>query len=150
MTIAFQTPLPSDIKQLLNFMRQLYEHDQCPFNEISAEKATALLLMHPEWGNIWFITQNEEKIGYLVLTFGFSIEFHGRDALLDELFISEKYRGQGIGQQALRFVEDVCSQNQIEAIHLEVDRKNLRAQEIYRKTGFVDHDRYLMTKWLSS
>jgi diamine N-acetyltransferase len=33
-------------------------------------------------------------------------------------------------------------------MHLEVDRANTRAQEVYRKAGYKDHDRFLWTKWL--
>jgi len=36
----------------------------------------------------------------------------------------------------------------ISAVHLEVDHTNTVAQALYRKAGFVDHDRYLMTRWL--
>ncbi len=33
-------------------------------------------------------------------------------------------------------------------LHLEVERANARAQNVYRRQGFVDHDRYLLTKRL--
>jgi ribosomal protein S18 acetylase RimI-like enzyme len=36
----------------------------------------------------------------------------------------------------------------VNAIHLEVDPGNDSALELYRRTGFVDHNRFLMTKWL--
>jgi len=34
-------------------------------------------------------------------------------------------------------------------MHLEVDRGNDPALELYRRTGYQDHDRLLMTKWLN-
>jgi ribosomal protein S18 acetylase RimI-like enzyme len=33
-------------------------------------------------------------------------------------------------------------------LHLEVERANTAAQGVYRRAGFKDHDRYLLTKWL--
>jgi ribosomal protein S18 acetylase RimI-like enzyme len=36
----------------------------------------------------------------------------------------------------------------VTALHLEVERKNKAAQEFYRRIGFQDHDRYLMTRWI--
>jgi GNAT superfamily N-acetyltransferase len=42
---------------------------------------------------------------------------------VDELSIREAYRDKGFGTAALQFVE-----------------------EVYRKSGFRDHDRYFMTK----
>ena len=47
------------------------------------------------------------------------------------------------------FAEGVCRGRGVRALHLEVERENTRAQSIYRRAGFVDHDRYLLTKWLS-
>jgi len=34
------------------------------------------------------------------------------------------------------------------AIHLEVDLGNEPALELYRRTGYQDHHRFLLTKWL--
>ena len=36
----------------------------------------------------------------------------------------------------------------VSALHLEVERQNEAAQGFYRRLGFKDHDRYLMTRWL--
>ena len=36
----------------------------------------------------------------------------------------------------------------VNAMHLEVSRGNETAFELYRRIGYVDHGRYLMTKWL--
>jgi len=48
----------------------------------------------------------------------------------------------------MEFVEQRAQELGVTAIHLEVDRGNKPAQGLYRRTGYVDHDRYLMTKWL--
>jgi GNAT superfamily N-acetyltransferase len=85
-----------------------------------------------------------------VLTFGYSLEFHGRDAFVDELYLQEGARGRGTGRQALEFLAGVCSDLGVRALHLEVVRGNEAAQRLYRGFGFEDHDRYLMTKWVSS
>ncbi|MDQ3755908.1 MAG: GNAT family N-acetyltransferase, partial [Acidobacteriota bacterium] len=90
-----------------------------------------------------------ETAGYLVLTLGFSLEFKGRDALIDELYLRESFRDQGFGQQAIAFAIKWCQARNIRALHLEVERANARAQAAYRKAGFKDHDRYLLTKWLN-
>jgi ribosomal protein S18 acetylase RimI-like enzyme len=83
-----------------------------------------------------------------VLTLGYSLEYHGRDAIIDELYIIEEYRGQGIGTRAIELAAKESRSLGIKALHLEVERKNTNAQHFYRKIGFEDHDRYLLTKWL--
>lgn len=94
------------------------------------------------------ILLENEVAGYAVLTFGYSLEFHGRDAFVDELYLRNEYRGQGIGKRALEFLTEVCVAEGVSALHLEVERSNTQAQAVYRKFGFEDHDRYLMTRWL--
>jgi ribosomal protein S18 acetylase RimI-like enzyme len=95
------------------------------------------------------IRAEAEAIGYLVLTLGYSIECGGRDAFIDEVYLRVEYRGQGIGRQTIAFVETQCRALGVRALHLEVARDNTNAYALYRKVGFVDHDRYLMTKRIS-
>jgi ribosomal protein S18 acetylase RimI-like enzyme len=37
----------------------------------------------------------------------------------------------------------------IRALQLKVERTNVTAQQVYRRAGFVDHDRYVLTKRLN-
>jgi diamine N-acetyltransferase len=83
------------------------------------------------------------------VTIGYSIEFGGRDAFLDELFVSADSRGRGLGTRALEVAAEACREAGIVALHLEVDHANTAAQRLYRRHGFVDHDRYLMTRRFS-
>ncbi len=87
-------------------------------------------------------------VGYLAVTLGFSLEYRGRDAFIDELFIEPGSRGLGLGREALEIAERYCRECGVRALHLEVERHHQSAFELYRRTGFEDHDRYLMTKWL--
>jgi ribosomal protein S18 acetylase RimI-like enzyme len=43
-------------------------------------------------------------------------------------------------------MEEACRDHGITALHLEVERTNLRAAALYRRLGFRDHDRYLLTQ----
>ena len=48
----------------------------------------------------------------------------------------------------MAFVEGASRDLGVNALHLEVERTNVTGQSLYRKAGFEDHDRYLMTKWI--
>jgi GNAT superfamily N-acetyltransferase len=85
---------------------------------------------------------------YLVITFGFSLEFGGRDAFVDELYVADEARGQGLGTLALEVAEAACREAGIHALHLEVEHVNARARALYERTGYQAHDRHLMTKKL--
>lgn len=136
------------ISILLEMMREFYAHERFTFHEETARRALKDILNNDSFGKIYLIKWGDEVVGYIVITFGYSLEFHGRDAFVDEIFIWEEHRGKGLGKKALSFAEAVCRWHNIKALHLEVERVNVKAQEVYRKVGFKNHDRYLMTKWL--
>ncbi|HAA27466.1 MAG TPA: GNAT family N-acetyltransferase [Cyanobacteria bacterium UBA8553] len=149
MEINFKIANKSDHETLLELIQEFYEVEHLPFDD-NTIRALVKILNDESLGRVWLIQDGQEAIGYVVLTFGYSLEFRGRDALIDELYIREGYRRQGVGTNTLQFVEDVCSSLEVEALHLEVARGNTAAQSLYRQAGFADHDRYLMTKWIAN
>ncbi len=146
----FRLANPTDIDTLMEFMRQFYAIDQYPFDEQAARTTLEKIVGDPSLGRVWLINHEDEAIGYLVVTFGYSLEYHGRDAFIDELFVTTNYRNQGVGTKAIEFVLEMCPELALHAPHLEVERTNTAGQALYRKFGFENHDRYLMTRWISS
>src|SRR5262245_25791926 len=120
-------------------MREYYEFDHLPFDEQVARAALTKFVGDESLGRVWLICYGDKAIGYLVLTLGYSLEYGGRDAFIDEVYIRASHRGRGIGQRALTFAEDVCRALGVRALHLEVERANTNAHKLYRKVGFVDH-----------
>ena len=100
-------------------------------------------------GRVWIIHAQSESVGYAILTFGYSLEYQGRDAFIDELYIRAPFRGRGCARQAIALVEMEARHQNVQALHLEVERENTAAQGLYRSLGYADHGRYLMTKRLS-
>jgi diamine N-acetyltransferase len=140
-----------DEAELLRMMRHLAEHPpgKIPFDEPAARATFRRFLSLPTFGRVWLLCEGNLPVGYIVLTLGFSFEFHGHDAFIDELYIDAAFRRRGFGRQAVEFIEKKAREMGVNAIHLEVDRGNDPAFELYRRTGYQDHDRFLMTKWLN-
>lgn len=148
MELYFKLASTSDIEVLIQLMRELYAHEKLTFDRLAASSACRSILEDDRYGKIYLICLEDDIVGYLALTFGFSLEYHGCDAFVDELYIREKYRRQGIGKRALEFAEDICRDRGVRALHLEVERENIKARAFYSKAGFLDRDRHLLTKWL--
>ena len=138
----------ADQPRVLQLMREFYEIERLAYDFDVASRALGDLWNHPARGRIFLIEDAGVVVGYVVVAFGFSLEFHGRDALVDELYIREAHRRRGLGSDCLSRVEEICRRDGIRAVHLEVDRTNLPVKEWYHRMGFVDHDRHLLTKWL--
>jgi ribosomal protein S18 acetylase RimI-like enzyme len=136
----------SDADTLLTLMREYYTFDGHSFDPPKAHEALLGLLRDPSFGRAWIVLLDATVIGYIVLCFGYSLEYHGRDSFLDEFYLKEDYRRRGIGQRVLQLVEEEAGSLGIRSIHLEVVRRNEAAAEFYRKAGYRDHQHRLMTK----
>ena len=148
MNALFQLLSEQEIPTLLKMMRDFYAQQEMKFEESSATRAIHRLLKAPEHGQIYLIFRGSELAGYFALTFCFSLEFHGRFALLDELYLSEPFRRQKLGKAVAAFAEDLCKKAGVKALRLEVGWENVPAQSLYRTAGFEKDARNLMTKWI--
>ena len=86
----------------------------------------------------------EEVVGYVILTFIFSFEYQGKIAFLDELYLTKQARGKGIGSQTVSFVKDKSTELGLKLIYLEIENHNQNAQKLYIANGFELHNRKLM------
>jgi diamine N-acetyltransferase len=149
-TVIFRPAQIADEAALLRMMRNLAESEPGPyfFDEPVVREALSKFIADANLGQAWIFLEGPTPIGYIVLTFGYSFEFHGRDAFIDELYVEPRFRRRGIARLAMQFVEERAREFGVNAIHLEVDEGNTAAEELYRRAGYRDHSRYLMTRWL--
>jgi len=140
---VFEIADESHLAVLLPLVRGYHEFEQVPLSDDDRIAALAPLLQ-PEshFGRIWLIRWRGEVVGYGALCFGYSIEFRGRDAFVDELFIVEAARGNGLGGKVLESMKREAAGLGIVALHLEVGRNNHRARKLYEKHGFRARDQY--------
>src|SRR5215472_7362098 len=147
--LTYRAAVPSDIDVLLRLMQGLQQDDPwcVPFREKEVRETLHELLVNRSAGRAFLISHGELCIGYLVLSFDFSIEYGGKNAWIDELFVQREFRGKGVGSEAMNFAVQTAREFAAKFLHLEVNKGN-RAIDLYRRFGFEDHDRYLLSKRL--
>ena len=148
--ITIRAAAISDVDQLLRMMLGLQQDDpwSVPFREEVVRESLRELLVNPYVGRVLLIHESDSCVGYLVLSFDFSLEYGGKNAWVDELFIRPEFRGRGIGSKTLDFAVEAARDCGAKVLHLEVNRGN-PAIDLYRRHGFEDHNRYLLSKWLT-
>ncbi|MGA2429967.1 MAG: GNAT family N-acetyltransferase [Candidatus Acidiferrum sp.] len=148
--IRFEPARAEHADIFLAMMRALESADPgtTPFDEQRRRAIFQEFVRDNTYGQAWLILEGDQHVGYVVLTVSFSFEYRGYDAFIDELYIAEEHRGRGIGRRAMQFAEGAARDRGVNAMHLEVSRDNQAALELYRRAGYADHGRYLMTKWL--
>jgi ribosomal protein S18 acetylase RimI-like enzyme len=149
-TITYRLAALADLDILLELVQEFHQIEHLPFDEKRDCDVLEQFLSNESFGQAWLIQQETEVIGYIILTLGFSLEFRGRDAFIDEFYVRPEYRNQGIGTKTLAFIETGLVSLGVQAIHLEVDFENPNAQRLYRKTGYQGHNRFLLTKWIEN
>jgi diamine N-acetyltransferase len=143
--VTFRRATLDDVPALLDLQQQFYLEEGYPYDRAKMDRGMRELIATPSFGRL-FLGDG----AYLVVTFGFSLEFGGRDAFVDELYVAEPARGRGLGTAALEVAEEACREAGIHALHLEVEHVNDRARALYARKGYVAHERHLMTKKLLS
>jgi GNAT superfamily N-acetyltransferase len=137
----------ADLETLLALMRHLQLDDPWsePFHEPTLRANLAELLQNPVFGIAYIVREDAAPIGYLVICFEYSLEYRGKGAWVDELFVEPTHRGKGIGTQLLDLAECASREHHAKFLHLEVNHGN-PAIELYRRRGFAQHQRFLMSK----
>ena len=146
----FQRASAEDIGQILPLMRAFYDEDGYAFDARVARSALSALASDSRLGRLLVARDAGHVVAYLAVTFGFSLEFGGRDAFVDELVVAPSHQGRGFGTMALALAEAECRAEGIRALHLEVEFAKERARLLYEKSGYVSHSRHLLTKRLAA
>ena len=84
MCLTLRLASPDSLLQLITMVRAYHEFEDIHMTEQERKKALSHLLAHTSLGGIWLILKDAQVAGYIALTYGYSLEFGGRDAFIDE------------------------------------------------------------------
>ena len=144
MSIDLRLASATDEDLILRLVRAYHEFEDIRLTDAQRAAAVQALLGDRERGAIWLVLRGELAVGYIALCFGYSIEFAGRDAFVDEFYILPEHRGQGLGLGALKRIKDEARKQGVKALHLEVARANSRARKLYSRVDFEAREKYVL------
>lgn len=140
---------PEDLDRLLA-LALAFRQEHGP--EMPADRLTDVLrplLEGLPHGAAYLIGPRRAPLGYVVLSFGYSLEMGGIDGFVDEIYVRPQVRGRGLARDALSALLQELARAGMGAIHLEVDRESA-AGGLYQRLGFERRERYcLMTRRLA-
>lgn len=149
MTTAITLATPDDAPRLLALIKAF--HTEYGLDADDDHRAAALtpLLDGSPLGAAWLFGPSLSPTGYVIITFGWSMEIGGMDAFVDELYIRPNVRKRGIASEVLSAIAGSLRDVGVKALHLEVDREDDATMRLYTRAHFKLRDRYsLMTRML--
>lgn len=138
--VSLRRATPADQPLLMGLAAEFYAVDGHPYDAQRVLGALKPLLEDDRYGAVYIVSPDR---GYAVITWGYSLESGGREALVDELFLRE--RGTGLGTVVLSQLLDRVRQRGIGTVFLETEKANAAARRFYQRAGFTEDD----SIWLS-
>lgn len=136
-----------DIERLLPMIAAYHAEEGIAVDEDHRREAVMPLLDGSPHGAVWFIGPRMSPVGYVAVSFGWSIELGGMDGFIDEIWVRAPVRGRGMGSEAVSMLLKSLKAAGVRALHLEVAEGN-PAERVYARAGFRRRDFALMT-WVA-
>lgn len=145
---AARPAVDDDVASILTMMEDFNAIEAIAFDRDTFAPRVRELIARPELGGILVFTVDGALAGYAIVTWGWDLEFAGRDAFLTELYVVGARRRQGVGQKGLGAAQAFARAGGAHALHLLVRHDNAPARALYDADGFVAQPRAIMTKLL--
>ena len=131
-------------------MAAFNHHEHIPWQPGPMTAALERLITDPSLGiaRVAYDPAHAVVVGYGLATFGYDLEFAGRDAFITEIFVAPELRGQRIGRLLLDALGSGVKAAGARAVHLMVRPENTEARTLYEARGFRDVQRLVMTRVL--
>ncbi|HEX4458345.1 MAG TPA: GNAT family N-acetyltransferase [Polyangia bacterium] len=127
-----------DAERLLDLMEDFNRIESIPFARATMRQALLpLLAADNHLGRVVIADADAATIGYALVTFGYDLEYGGRDAWLTELYLVASARARGDGKRLLDDAVAVAKAAGAHAMHLQVRHENGVARAVYERAGFT-------------
>ena len=147
MSAALHLAGPQDMERLLPMVAAYHAEEGIGSDAAHRRAGLAPLLEGSPLGAFYLIGPRAAPVGYIVVSFGWSLEFAGMDGYVDEFWIRPGVRGRGLGSEVLAALIPAFEAAGLRALHLEAGTENAGAQKLYARHGFVLRDGFhLMTR----
>ena len=131
---------PEDRAPLLSLVTRCHEERRIAMDDAAREAAIGPLLEGSPLGAAYIFGPRRAPIGYVIVTFGWSVELGGMEGTLDEIFVRPSVRRRGIGGSILHDIGAALSDAGLRALHMRVDAADAPALSLGRRAGFIPRD----------
>ncbi len=147
--MAMRTAVAADVAAILDMMVDFNRGEGIAWTPARGEAPLRRLVADPTLGTVGLAEADGAPVGYFVVTWGFDLEWDGRDAFVTEIYLVPDARGRGAGRALLAGAERAARDAGARALHLMVRHENAPAIALYEGAGYTTPERRFMTKLLA-
>jgi len=127
-----------DIPKLCELLNYLFEQEEefKPNTEIQSE-GLRKIISKSDVGVIVIAIDSNKVIGMVNILYTVSTALGSRVAILEDMVVSPKARGKGVGSMLMKYTLDLAKQNGCKRITLLTDFDNDGAHRFYQQHGFM-------------
>lgn len=127
---------PDDIDRVLSLTERYHTERGIVSDDDLRRRAVAPLLEGSPLGAIWLIGPSRAPLGYVLVTFGWSVAYGGPEGWVDEVFIRPSVRRRGIGTEVLHAIAVSLAGGGVRALHARLGDTDADAQRFCQRAGF--------------
>ena len=142
MSPALYHAKPDDLERLMPLVTAFHAEEILQSTEDTRSATLAPLLDGSPHRAVYLIGPQRAPIGYIVVTFGWSVAPGRLDGFVDEIFISSGARRPGAGSEEIISLVAMLKSVGMKALYLEIDPKNACALRLYGRCHFKPRSGY--------
>ncbi len=134
--IAIELAKKEDIESLLPLLEELFSLEEEFSFDAELQRKALQMLVESDNARILVAKNGAEVIGMVSLQYLVSSALGERAAILEDMAVLQKHRGEGIGGMLLEKAKSFAQEEGIRRITLLTDTTNIPARKFYQKHGF--------------
>jgi len=137
MSSAIHLAGPDDLARVTALMARYHEEAALPHDDDHRSAVAAPLLEGSPLGAIWLIGPARAPLGYVTITFGWSVPQGGMVGWLAEIYIRQSVRNRGIGTESLHAVAVSLRGAGLRAMHVLLPQDAAQTARFCARAGFA-------------
>ena len=148
-TITIRKAQAGDLNALTQLLSNQFDEHEIELASSELRDALKTLLENDSLGICLLAERDGQPVGFADIVFTWTLEYGGKTAWLEELYVLPELRNDGIGGQLVDAVIVEAKTYGCRAIDLEVEFEHERAEHLYQRKGFHPLSRRRWAKELS-
>lgn len=146
MTAGVNLAGPAQAKACLDLAAKYHHEVGAPYDDVHRQDVVLPLLEGSPHGAIWVMGPIRAPMGYVIVTFEWSLAHGGLVGWVREIYTRPNVRNRGIGTETLHAVAVALRAAGVKALHVDLQQGDNVQASFWRRAGFASESTpYVLT-----